>query len=379
MIDKVLLFPYYLTLKVRNALYNHQFLVKSREAEVPTVCVGNVTVGGTGKTPHTEMILRMLMASDEWKNKNLAVLSRGYKRKSKGFQQVTTQRNASFFGDEPVQIKKKFPGVTVALDKNRIRGCRNLCHPDMVRTQRQNRGCLDKDFPAADLIILDDAFQYRKLKATLNVVLVDFSRPVNKDKLLPMGGLRDLPERLADADVLIITKCPNYMDDWERTVWAQSCGVRDYATSTCTGVSRKGKKQYVLFSTIHYCPPEPIYEECDPRYVYSPRMVLFTGIAQDTPLRTYLSDNYKIVEAFRFSDHHAFSDSDIRRITATAERWSTAALGTTEKDAQRIIASKKMPPAMRKRLFQIPITVDFLTPEERTIFNDVLLGAVARP
>ena len=377
MIDKVLLFPYYLTLKVRNALYDKQVL-KSQEAEVPTVCVGNVTVGGTGKTPHSEMILRTLLADEEWGKKNLAVLSRGYKRKSKGFQQVTTQRNASFFGDEPVQIKKKFPGVTVALDKNRIRGCRNLCHPEIVRTQRQNRRCLDKEFPSADLIILDDAFQYRALKPTLSIVLVDFSRPVNKDKLLPLGGLRDLPERLADADVIIVTKCPNYMDDWERTVWAQSCGVKDYATSTCTGTSRKGRKQYVFFTCINYCPPEAIYEECDPRYVYSPRMVLFTGIAKDTPLRTYLSDNYKIVEAFRFSDHHAFSDNDIRRITAAAERWSTAALGTTEKDAQRIIASKKMPPALRKRLFQIPITVDYLTEEERDFFHQVLFEAIKR-
>ena len=377
MIDKVLLFPYYLTLKVRNALYDRQVL-KSREAEVPTVCVGNVTVGGTGKTPHTEMILRTLLADAEWGKKNLAVLSRGYKRKSKGFQQVTTQRNAAFFGDEPVQIKKKFPGVTVALDKDRIRGCRNLCHPELVRTQRQNRRCLDKEFPAADLVILDDAFQYRSLKPTLSIVLVDYSRPVNKDKLLPLGGLRDLPERLADADVILITKCPNYLDDWERTLWARSCGVKDYATSTCTGLSRKGRKQYVFFTTINYCPPEPIYEECDPRYVYSQRIVLFTGIAKDLPLRTYLSDNYKIVEAFRFSDHHAFSDSDIRRITAAAERWSTAALGTTEKDAQRIIASKKMPPALRKRLFQIPITVDFLTEEERALFHEVLFGAVKR-
>ena len=255
---------------------------------------------------------------------------------------------------------------------------RNLCHPQFVRTQRQNRRCLDKEFPAADLIILDDAFQYRALKPTLSIVLVDFSRPVNKDRLLPLGGLRDLPGRLADADVIIVTKCPNYMDDWERTLWAQSCGVRDYATSTCIGTSRKGRRQYVFFSCINYCPPEPIYEECDPRYVYSPRMVLFTGIAKDTPLRTYLSDNYKIVEAFRFSDHHAFSDGDIRRITAAGERWSTAALGTTEKDAQRIIASKKMPPALRKRLFQIPITVDFLTPEEREIFLGVLFDAIKR-
>lgn len=378
MIDKFLLFPYYLTLKLRNALFDKQLFCKSHEAEVPTVCVGNVTVGGTGKTPHTEMILRMLLASAEWGGKNIAVLSRGYKRKSKGFQQVTCLRNASFYGDEPSQIKKKFPGVTVALDKDRVRGCHYLCHPEIVRTSRKTRGCLDKDFPAADIIILDDAFQYRKLKATINIILVDYNRPVSGDMLLPLGGLRDLPSHLKDADIIIITKCPPYMTDWDKTVWAQSCGVKDFATSSSSGVSATGKTQHVFFSTIKYCPPEPIYEECDPRYVYSKRMVLFTGIASDLPLRTYLCDTYQIADAFRFSDHHTFSDRDIRRITSSANTWSTAALATTEKDAQRVIASKKMPPALRKRLFQIPIEVDFMSDEERGIFRDTLFRAVRR-
>ena len=129
MLDKILLFPYYITLKIRKFCYDHQFLCKSVQAEVPTICIGNITAGGTGKTPHTEMILSLLQDSREWGSRNLAVLSRGYRRQSRGFQQVTSSRNAKFFGDEPVQIKKKFPGVTVAVDKNRIRGCRNLCHP----------------------------------------------------------------------------------------------------------------------------------------------------------------------------------------------------------------------------------------------------------
>ena len=377
MLDKILLFPYYLTLKLRNFCYDKQFLCKSVEAEVPTICIGNVTAGGTGKTPHAEMILRTLLADPVWGNRNLAVLSRGYKRKSRGFQQVSSKRNALFFGDEPVQIKKKFPGVTVALDKNRVRGCHNLCHPEIVRTTRANRRCLDKDFPAADLIILDDAFQYRRLKATLNIVLVDYNRPVFSDRLIPLGGLRDLPSRLGDADVIIVTKCPAWLDDWEKTQFAQACGVRDFAASTCTGQSPKGKQQYVLFSGIEYCPPEPIYEECDPRYVYSKNVVLFTGIASDMPLRTYLSDTYKIADSFSFADHHTFSDVDIRRISAAASHWSMAMLGTTEKDAQRIVASKKMPPALRKRLFQIPIKVGFLTPEETELFRSILLGAIS--
>ena len=207
-------------------------------------------------------------------------------------------------------------------------------------------------------------------------MLVDYNRPVAKDSLLPFGRLRDLPSRLADADIIIVTKCPTWLDDWERTEWARSLGVKDYESSTFSGMSRKGAKQYVLFSGISYCQPEPIYEECDPRYIYAPRLVLFTGIANDLPLRQYLSDTYKIVDSFSFADHHEFSQGDMLRISSSASRWSTAVLATTEKDAQRIIASKKMPPALRKRLFQIPIKVDFLTPEETSLFRTLLLSAL---
>lgn len=378
MIDKILLFPYYLALKIRNAAYDKEFLCKRHTTEVPSVCIGNITVGGTGKTPHTEMLLRLLQGSDEWFDKNLSVLSRGYKRKSKGFQQVTCQRNASFFGDEPVQIKKKFPGVTVVLDSDRVEACDYLCHPEKVRTKRKTRKCLDKNFPAADIILLDDAFQYRKLKATLNIVLVDFNRPVSKDKLIPFGSLRDTASRMKDADIIIITKCPPYLNDWDRTVWAKSCGVRDYASSTYSGVSAEGKKQYVFFTGINYCPPAPIYEECDPRYIYAQRVVLFTGIAKSAPLQTYLWDNYKIVQSFRFSDHHKFSSGDISRIASAASKWSTAAIFTTEKDAQRIVSSKKMPLPLRKRLFQIPIEVDFFSDEEREAFKEVFFSAIRR-
>lgn len=377
MYDKILLFPYYLSLKIRNAAYGSGML-KSHEPEIPSVCIGNVTVGGTGKTPHTEMILRMLQSHPDWADKNLAVLSRGYKRKSKGFQQVTLAQNATFFGDEPVQIKKKFPGVTVALDKDRVRGCDYLCHPDKVRTQRKARKCLDKNFPVADIVILDDAFQYRKLKPALNIVLVDYNRPVAKDRLMPFGKLRDLPSRLSEADIIIVTKCPAYLNDWDKTVLASSCGVKDFATSSCIGLSASGKKQYVFFTGISYCPPTPIYEECDPRYVYSKRLLMFTGIARDTPLRTYLCDKYQIVDAFRFPDHHRFSSSDIKKITNSANKWSTAAIVTTEKDAQRVIASKKMPPSLRKRLFQVPIEVGFLSEEEKKIFSDVFFDAIKR-
>ena len=131
MIDKILLFPYWITLKIRHFMFNHG-LRKVRRADVPTICVGNVTVGGTGKTPHTEMLLRTLLQDPSWGQKNIAVLSRGYKRKSKGFQQVTVDGTAAEYGDEPLQIKTKFPEVTVAVDKSRIQGCDFLCHPEKL-------------------------------------------------------------------------------------------------------------------------------------------------------------------------------------------------------------------------------------------------------
>ena len=211
MIDKYLLFPYYMVLRLRDRYYSRTGR-KAAGAEVPTLCIGNVTVGGTGKTPHVEMVLRLLQQHEEWGARSLAVLSRGYGRDSTGFQQVIASGSAEAFGDEPLQIKKKFPGVTVAVDENRVEGCDLLVHPDKLAGRKYAKKCWNRDFPPAEYIILDDAFQYRKLKATRSVVLVDWSRPVHKDMLLPLGRLRDLPERIYDADVVIVTKCPAEMD-----------------------------------------------------------------------------------------------------------------------------------------------------------------------
>ena len=180
MIDRVLLYPYYLYLRLRDRYYSSP---KRRLAvtQVPSVCVGNITVGGTGKTPHVEMILRLLQESDRWGNAGLAVLSRGYRRESKGFQQVSPDGSAAMFGDEPLQIKRKFPGVTVAVDKDRVEGCALLCDPSKLASKKYAGKCWNRDFPPADYIILDDAYQYRRLKPTLSIVLVDYNRPVMKD------------------------------------------------------------------------------------------------------------------------------------------------------------------------------------------------------
>lgn len=373
MIDRIILFPYSLTLAARNAMYNSGML-KSVSAEVPTICIGNITAGGTGKTPHTEMVLRMLAASDEWKDRNVAVLSRGYKRRSKGFQKVTAGGTADMFGDEPLQIAKKFPSVTVAVDRDRIEGCDFLCHPDRLATSRKARKCLDKDVPKADIIVLDDAFQYRKLKASLNILLVDFNRPVSKDKLLPIGRLRDLPSRVHDADIIIVTKCPLQLDEWEKGKWAQRLGIYDYSTSSCKGHDKSGKEQTLLFSFLEHKPMLPVFPEGDMRYTYSKRLILFTGIADDRPLRNYLSGDYKIISHFNFADHHRYSSGDMASVNRAAKEWQTAVVATTEKDAQRVADAKKVPEFLKERMFQVPVEVSFLSRTEEEVFRTTMLS-----
>ena len=369
---------YRIVLGLRHFFYDKGWK-KSFRADVPTVCVGNLSAGGTGKTPHAEMILRLLLRSDEWAYSDIAVLSRGYKRKSRGFQKVGRDGTALQFGDEPLQIAKKFPSVTVAVDKDRVEGCRFLTHPEELQTSKKARKCLDKDIPAADIIVLDDAFQYRRLRCDVNIILVDYNRPLQKDRLLPWGRLRDLPSRLKAADILIVTKCPNYLDEWEKGKWARQLGVRNYSTATCQGVRplRKGKEkvQTVLFSTIGYEPMVPVFpDEADSRFTYAHRLILFSGIAKDTPLRAYLSDSYKEVKRFSFPDHHKYSTGDIRKVARAVEAFPTACVATTEKDAQRVVDTKKVPGSLRERLFQVPIEVRFLSPEEEEIFETTLLG-----
>lgn len=371
MIDKILLFPYWLGLKIRHLLYDTG-LKKVRHADVPTICIGNVTVGGTGKTPHTEMLIRTLMQDEDWRGRNLAVLSRGYKRKTKGFQQVTSDGSASAYGDEPLQIKKKFPGITVAVDKSRVEGCEFLAHPERLLTSKKGRKCNDKDFPAADLIILDDAFQHRSLKPTVSIVLVDYNRPVFKDYLLPVGRLRDLPERIGAADIIIVSKCPNEINAWEKCTWAENLGIRNFDASTCSGIRRNGRRQHIFFSTITYDAAEAIFPEGDPRYVYTKRLILFSGIANDSPLLSYLSSNYKIVRHFRFPDHHKFSQSDINTISSAAREFPTSVIMTTEKDCQRVRDCHKIKEELKQRMFYSPIKTVFLTENEEKRFVTVL-------
>lgn len=343
-------------------------LKKVHDPEVPTICVGNITVGGTGKTPHTEMLLRTLSQDHDWGARNIAVLSRGYKRKTKGFQQVVADGTAKEYGDEPMQIKHKFPFITVAVDKSRAEGCDFLCNPEKMQTSRKARRCKYKDFQKADLIILDDAFQHRAIKPKVSIVLVDYSRPIFKDHLMPLGKLRDLPERIAAADIIIVSKCPSYLDAWERSKWAEALGLGTYDASDCSGMRKDGKAQHLFFTTIGYDTCQAVFPEGDPRYLYTQRLILFSGIANDRPLRMYLSGTYKIVRHLDFPDHHKFSRSDISSISAAANAYPTSVVMTTEKDCQRVRDCSFVPDNLKRRLFYAPIKVNFFSEHEQETF-----------
>ncbi|MGM9753429.1 MAG: tetraacyldisaccharide 4'-kinase [Candidatus Cryptobacteroides sp.] len=336
---------YRLILKLRHRRYDR----KSEESAVPSICIGNVTVGGTGKTPHCELLLRLLE-----QRAGVAVLSRGYKRKSKGFALVQTDGSASDFGDEPLQIKRKFPQRTVAVDEDRLEGCRKL------------------KALGAKLVILDDAFQHRRLRATRNIVLVNYSRPVFEDRLLPFGRLRDLPERIFKADCIIVSKCPKDILDSEKAAFAFRLKLRDYNPATCRALTPEGKEILLLFSYIRYLEPQMAFPEGDRRYIYDKNILYINGIAKDPSLRKHLLQEHRIVEEFSFRDHHDFSRRDLQRIEKEACKYSVCALATTEKDAQRIIGKPWVSDALKKRLFIIPIEAVLSNEAEEKALEEII-------
>jgi tetraacyldisaccharide 4'-kinase len=187
---------------------------------------------------------------------------------------------------------------------------------------------------------------------------VDYNRPLFKDYLMPLGRLRDLPERIKAADIVIVTKCPSDLNAWEKSKWSEALGIR--------------KSQHIFFTKTCYDSAEAIFQEGDPRYVYSQKLVLFSGIANDTPLRHYLSSDYKIVRHLNFPDHHKYSRSDVREIENVAKAYPTAVVMTTEKDCQRIRDCRKISDNLKLRLFYTPIKSDFLSQEDKDRFTTVL-------
>lgn len=361
--SKILLFPYWLALKARHFFYD-KGIFKSRKFPVPVICIGNITVGGTGKTPHTEMIIRMLQ--DKYR---IAVLSRGYKRKTKGFRIAASGDTFAEIGDEPLQIKHKFPNITVAVCEDRCKGIEQLLalqEPPAKISAGATDGAAGAVASTAvaegqfrpQLIILDDAFQHRKVVPSHNIVLINWHRPIFADNLLPIGRLRDLPEQIRRADTVIVTKSPRFgehdnMIDDELAAqqiapiekeWRKKLGLKD------------GQK--LCFSSIFYgepCGVDPT--AADNRYIYSGNAIFFTGIANDQEFRDHISSSYKIQSSIKYPDHYNFTKYNIKDLNNWAALYPTAAVFTTEKDSKRLIGNPYLSDDLKKRLFFIPIEV----------------------
>jgi tetraacyldisaccharide 4'-kinase len=308
-------------ISIRNKCYDRG-LFTSHNFGIPIISIGNITVGGTGKTPHTEYLIDILR-----KDFHIAVLSRGYKRTSNGFQYVETDDSISKTGDEPLQIKRKYPDIVVAVDADRVRGIKRLM----------------SDGHSTDLILLDDAFQHRRVRASLNIVLIDYNRPVWKDCMLPAGRLRDCLSSLYRADIIVLTKCPANMSQDEKL--------------GCLAKLEKYNKP-IYFS--HYKSGEAYpLSGSDKSAFDASHLLALSGIANPAVFLRQLEKQYPeaIIEQIVFPDHHNFSDGDVRHILTKAQLHTIV---TTEKDGVRLISCfRKTRTRIPEHIYCIPIKVMF--------------------
>ncbi len=337
---------YGLGVKMRNQLFELGIL-KSRSFKTPVISVGNITVGGAGKTPHVEYLIRLLKDQHQ-----VAVLSRGYKRKSKGFILADKDTPMRMIGDEPYQMKQKFPDVTIAVDRNR-------CHGIDLLTE-------SADEKSADVILLDDAFQHRYVKPGINILLVDYHRLIIYDKLMPAGRLREPKDGKARADIVIITKCPADLKPIDYRVITKAMNLFPY--------------QELYFSTIDYCPLVPLFggEEIKLEEVKDMNVLLLTGIASPKQMQEDLTAMGAKVNTLTYSDHHQFKKKDIVRINEMfAAMPSPTMIITTEKDAARLHDMEGLSGEVRKSIYELPIKVSFMLEQEEE-FNHKITGYVRK-
>ncbi|MBQ7419914.1 MAG: tetraacyldisaccharide 4'-kinase [Prevotella sp.] len=336
---------YGLGVKLRNMAFELGIL-KTRSFDVPVISVGNITVGGTGKTPHVEYLVKQL--KDLF---HVAVLSRGYKRKSKGFILANERSTMPEIGDEPYQMKQKFPEVTVAVDKSRCHGIEELT---------------DKD-KKLDVILLDDAFQHRYVKPGVNILLVDYHRLVIYDALLPAGRLREPLSGKDRADIVIITKCPKDLKPMEYRVITKAMNLYPYQT--------------LYFTTLEYDKLQPIFGG-EPRPLESlhadEHVLLLTGIASPEQMIHDLKPYTKQLTPLTFADHHHFKPKDIQLINDTFSQLSEPrCIITTEKDATRLQNAENLSDEVRQHIYTLPVNIRFML-EQEEMFNQYIIGYVRK-
>lgn len=348
---KLFLYPvsmlYGLVVFVRNLLFDYKFL-KSHEFDIPIISIGNITVGGTGKTPHTEYLVGLL--EKEFK---IATLSRGYKRKTSGFVLANASTTATEIGDEPMQIKSKFPQVQVAVAEKRVVGIQHL-----LKQPKEQK---------PDAILLDDAFQHRYVKPGINILLIDYNRPISEDTLLPYGRLRESDKAINRANMIIITKCPSQIKPIERRIIAKQIDLRPY--------------QKLFFTTIDYGHLTPAFNKFTNHSNFyiekSFSVLLVTGIANPFLLKKHLTPFARSIDEIHYPDHYTFKNSDIKNIQKQYEKMagSKKIIITTEKDVMRLREMSCIDDELKRHIFYIPLKIKFLDNEgkefDRKIVNYV--------
>ncbi|TFD98043.1 tetraacyldisaccharide 4'-kinase [Dysgonomonas capnocytophagoides] len=333
---------YGLIVFIRNKLFDWKIL-KQKEYPVPVICIGNITVGGTGKTPHTEYLISLLKT-----NYKVAVLSRGYKRKSSGYILATPDSTASQIGDEPYQIKNKYPDILVAVDSKRQRGIENLL------------SLPDNEKP--DVILLDDAFQHRYVKPSFTVLLTDFNRLMTHDALLPAGRLREPAHYAEKADIVIITKCPTSTKPLDQRILSKDLHLYPY--------------QNLFFTSFQYGLLSPVFNTDKPKLslneISNKDVLIVAGIANPKPFERKIRRHAKKAEKMLFSDHYQFSDKDItsieEKVNSLGKREKM--IITTEKDAARLKSFVNLDKSFKEMLYYLPIEVIFVNEHDKEIFNN---------
>ena len=323
-------------------------LLKSQAFDVPVIAVGNITVGGTGKTPHVEYLVKMLREKF-----HVAVLSRGYKRKTSGYLLATDNSTMNDIGDEPMQMKSKFPDISVAVDKKRVRGIQRLTDDD----------------EQLDVVLLDDAFQHRYVKPGINILLVDYHRLIIYDKLLPAGRLRESMKGKNRADIVIVTKCPKSLKPMEFRLITKAMNLYPY--------------QHLFFTTLHYADLRPIFAQASNIALSDLKgrhVLLLTGIASPRQMQEDLAPYASNITPLTFADHHDFSQRDVQRINdAFAQMTAEGKLiVTTEKDATRLQLTEGLSDEVRRHLYALPVDIQFIQEEQAQRFNDIITGYVQK-
>ena len=318
---------YGMIVKMRNIWYDKGWF-NSETPSAYSICVGNLTVGGTGKTPMVEYLIEIMLKE----NRNIAVLSRGYKRKTKGFLEVGSKVLVNDVGDEPFQIAKKFIGTKVFVDEDRVEGVKKIMEL----------------YPQTDIFLLDDAFQHRSIKAHLNILLTRFDQLYTDDYYLPAGYLRDHMSRAGQAEVVVVTKCPPDFDKETKRRVTEKLNLKP--------------GQQLFFTGVKYDSPKPLFDSDTSDQFDSSNYLVISGIAHPKPFIEYLNGIINIHDQIAYPDHYSFKSSDISKWKNILVNQENPAIITTEKDAVRLLPFKKELKGIK--VFYIPIKVEFQEGEQ---------------